>query len=291
MLAERLPALLPDLDLAQSIEVSKIHSVAALLSRDQPRIVRPPFLAPHHNDTVASVVGGGGRAIRPGAISLAHRGVLFMDEAPEFKPTVHDALRQPLETGEISIRRADAAARFPSRFQLLLAANPCPCSNVGRTDGCHCSPDRLRRYQARISGPVRDRIDITHRVSTVSRAEMRQPVGAADTTSAVRDRVHAARERQAARFTGMPMRTNAAVPSTELRSRCPIGVDAAELIEAEVANGLLSQRGADRVVRLAWTVADLAALDEPSSEQVAQALGLRQDSVDTGPTRRRLVGV
>lgn len=281
MLAERLPSLLPDLDLPQSIEVSKIHSVAGLLSRDEPRIVRPPFLSPHHNDTVASVVGGGSRMIRPGAISLAHRGVLFMDEAPEFKPTVHDALRQPLESGEISIRRADSAARFPSCFQLLLAANPCPCSSVGGRDGCRCSPDKLRRYQSRISGPVRDRIDITHRVSTVSRTEMRQPPASDETTAAVSLRVRAARERQAARFVGLPWQTNSDVPGAEFRRRCPLAVDAADLVEADVANGFLSQRGADRVTRLAWTLADLHGIDAPGEVQVALALSLRHDSVDT----------
>jgi magnesium chelatase family protein len=286
MLAERLPLLLPDLDLAASIEVSKIHSVAGLLSRDEPRVVRPPFLAPHHNDTVPSVVGGGSRSIRPGAISLAHRGVLFLDEAPEFKPAIHDALRQPLESGEISIRRADSAARFPSCFQLVLAANPCPCSSVRGREGCRCSPDRLRRYQSRISGPVLDRIDITHQVATVTRAEMRQPVPADHSSAAVSDRVRAARSRQSARFDGLPWKTNADVASLEFRARCQLGPDAADLVESEVASGFLSQRGAERVARLAWTLADLASIDRPSVEQVAEALRLRQDAVDSGRLRQ-----
>jgi magnesium chelatase family protein len=280
MLAERLPGLLPDLELSRSLEVSQVHSVAGLLSRAEPLIVRPPFLAPHHNDTVASVVGGGSRAIRPGAISLAHRGVLFMDEAPEFKPSVHDALRQPLESGEISIRRADSAARFPSCFQLVLAANPCPCSSVGRSQGCQCPPDKLRRYQARISGPVRDRIDITHRVATVTRAEMRQPLSEHDSSAAARGRIQEARDRQATRFAGLAALTNAEVPSVEFRQRCPLDLDAADLIECEVASGFLSQRGADRVVRLTWTLADLAGAGQPSIDHVADALRLRQDSVE-----------
>jgi magnesium chelatase family protein len=232
------------------------------------------------------VIGGGSRAIRPGAISLAHRGVLFMDEAPEFRPAIHDALRQPLESGEISIRRADSAARFPSCFQLVLAANPCPCSSVRGRDGCRCSPDKLRRYQSRISGPVLDRIDITHRVATVTRAEMRQPVPSDQSSAAVGARIHEARGRQAVRFAGLPWRANADVPSLEFRARCHVGFDAAELIESEVASGYLSQRGADRVARLSWTIADLAGLDRPGVPQVAEALRLRQDAVESGRVRR-----
>jgi magnesium chelatase family protein len=203
-----------------------------------------------------------------------------MDEAPEFKPAVHDALRQPLESGEISIRRADSAARFPSSFQLVLAANPCPCSSVGRSEGCQCPPDKLRRYQARISGPVRDRIDITHRVTTVTRAEMRQPLSDHESSAAARERVQEARTRQATRFAGILAQSNAEVPSVDFRERCPLDVDAADLVECEVASGFLSQRGADRVVRLAWTLADLAGDDRPTADHVAEALRLRQDSVE-----------
>ena len=134
------------------------------MHRDEPLRVRPPYVAPHHSDTVASIVGGGSKVIRPGAISLAHRGLLFMDEAPEFKPSVHDALRQPLESGQVSIRRSEGAAVFPARFQLVLAANPCLCGRpqTGQS-GCECRPNETRRYQERISGPVRDRIDMHHR--------------------------------------------------------------------------------------------------------------------------------
>jgi magnesium chelatase family protein len=290
MLAERFPRLLPDLPVRASIEVSKIHSVAGLLSRDEPRVVRPPFLAPHHNDTVASVVGGGSKVIRPGAISLAHLGVLFMDEAPEFKPSVHDALRQPLESGRICIRRADAAAWFPACFQLILAANPCPCGyGYGKGAQCRCPPDRLRRYQARISGPIRDRIDVTQTVAPVSRAEMRSPVGIDETSAAVADRVLAARLRQRVRYDDLPWQSNADVPAVEFRRRAPIGIEAATLIEDSVADGRLTQRGADRVARLAWTLADLDAAPEPTPGHALDALRLRTDGAVGGPlqaTRR-----
>jgi magnesium chelatase family protein len=280
MLAERFAPLLPALDLVQSIEVSKIHSVAGLLTRDTPRVLRPPFLAPNHTDTVASVLGGGSRVIRPGAISLAHLGVLFLDEAPEFRPSVHDALRQPLESGEISIRRAEGSATFPASFQLFMAANPCPCGyGYGKGLQCQCSPDKRRRYRQRISGPVRDRIDIVHTVVPVARADMRAGVSEHHTSAAVTARVLAARLRQRARFAEMPWHTNADVPGYEFRRRCPLDADTSGLIEQTVADGRLTQRGADRVSRLAWTLADLAGCETPRPAHVFEALFLRTDGV------------
>lgn len=280
MLAERFPGLLPDLELAQSIEVTTIHSIAGLLARTDPRLTRPPFQAPNHADTVPSVIGGGSKVIKPGAISLAHHGVLFMDEAPEFRPTVHDALRQPLESGQISIRRADGAARFPASFQLILAANPCPCG-YGLTPRrqCDCTPTTKRRYRERISGPVRDRIDVVHTVLPVSRAEMRQAVGQSGTTAAVAARVLDARDRAKARFAGMPWFTNAAVPGYEFRRRAPLPADVGVAIEDAVAIGRLTQRGADRVCRLAWTVADLGGRAAPARDDVLEALALRSDGL------------
>ncbi|MBA3266093.1 MAG: ATP-binding protein [Nocardioidaceae bacterium] len=279
MLAERFPALLPDLNVAQSIEVSKIHSVAGLLSIEEPLVTRPPFLAPNHTDTVPSVIGGGSRVIRPGAISLAHLGVLFLDEAPEFAPSVHDALRQPLESGEISIRRADGSAKFPAGFQLILAANPCPCGfGYDTGDKCRCTAARRRLYSARISGPIRDRIDIVHTVLPVSRAEMHFRVGADGSTAAVSARVAAARQRQRQRFSDLPWVTNADLPGYEFRRRCPLDVESAALVEDAVASGCLTQRGADRVTRVAWTIADLRGSDRPNASHVRRALHLRSDA-------------
>lgn len=276
MLAVRMVGLLPDLDFAQAIEVSQIHSVAGLLRRDEPLRVRPPYVAPHHSDSVAAVIGGGSKHIRPGAISLAHRGLLFLDEALEFRPSVHDALRQPLETGQVSIRRSETAAAFPARFQLVMAANPCACGKAQSGPGrCECRPNDKRRYQDRISGPVRDRIDMHHEVRAVSPAELRQPVGAEASTAATRARVEEARARQRRRFTGTPWRTNCDVPGFELRRRCPLGADVGLALEDLLMRGKLTQRGADRVVRLSWTLADLAGLDRPGRTEVRRAIGLR----------------
>jgi magnesium chelatase family protein len=275
MLAERFAPLLPALSLRAAIEVTKIHSVAGMLPRESPLVDRPPYLAPHHQDTVPSVIGGGGKVIRPGAISLAHRGVLFLDEAPEFRPTVHDALRQPLESGRISIRRAEGAATFPARFQLILAANPCPCGGDASHQTCHCDAIKQRRYTQRISGPVRDRIDIIHTVLPVSPAEMLQPIGPNGTTAAVKARVLEARERQARRFGDLPWTVNAAVAAADFRRVCPLDVDVAVTVEQAVAHGRLTQRGADRVVRMAWTLADLDGDDRPRTKHAEEALHLR----------------
>lgn len=276
MLAERFARLLPDLELSQSIEVTLVHSLAGLLAADDPLVTRPPYQAPNHADTVPSVIGGGGRAIRPGAISLSHHGVLFLDEVLEFRPSVLDALRQPLESGEIAIRRADGAARFPARFQLILAANPCPCGQgYGRGLDCSCPPMKRRQYRERLSGPVRDRIDIVHEVMPVTRAEMLQPVGREGSSRVVAARVAEARSRARRRLDGLPWVANAEVPGPEFRRRCPLEADAARPLEELVAAGRLSQRGADRVGRLAWTVADLGGRDRPSPADVNEAIYLR----------------
>lgn len=284
MLAERLPGLLPDLDHDESLEVSAVHSIAGVLPADVPLIRRPPFLDPHHSSSPASVIGGGSRLIRPGAISLAHRGVLFLDEAPEFHAGVLEALRQPLESGEVVIGRAERAARYPARFLLVLAANPCPCGrNFGTGLGCVCSPAAQRRYRDRISGPVRDRIDIHRRVGPVSRREMHDDLALVESTAVVAERVKIARERQAARLAGTRWRRNGEVPGPDLRRHWP--VEPAHCVEVERAlhTGALTARGADRVFRVAWTLADLAGRARPSRDDVHQALALRTSGAVEAP--------
>ena len=176
MLAERIPTILPRLDTAAALEVTAIHSVAGTLPPQVPLIADPPFMAPHHTATKAAIVGGGSGVIQPGSASLAHRGVLFLDEAPEFAKDALDALRQPLEAGEVVVARLGVIARFPARFTLVLAANPCPCAKIaGRADGCSCSPMTRRRYLGRISGPLLDRVDLKIELQPVSRKDQGEP--------------------------------------------------------------------------------------------------------------------
>jgi magnesium chelatase family protein len=286
MLAERLPGLLPDLDHDESLEVSAVHSIAGVLAADVPLVRRPPFLDPHHTASPASVIGGGSRVIRPGAISLAHRGVLFLDEAPEFNARVLESLRQPLESGEIVISRAEGGARYPARFLLVLAANPCPCGkNYGAGLSCVCSPAAQRRYRDRISGPVRDRIDIHRRVGPVSRRELRDDLAFVESSDVVAERVAVARERQSERFAGRPWRRNGEMPGPALRRDWPIDADAAAPVEHRVQVGGLTARGADRVFRLAWTLADLAGRGRPSNDDVYTAMALRTSEPLTEPSR------
>ncbi len=275
MLARRLPGLLPELGVDHRLEVTALHSVAGALPEDQPLIYRPPFQSPHHTATAPAVVGGGSGVPRPGAVSLAHRGVLFLDEAPEFSPRVLDTLRQPLETGEVTISRADAVVRYPAAFLLVLAANPCPCGqSFGRGDGCTCTPWQKVRYRARLSGPLLDRVDLRVPVLPVDRAQLLD-AGAGEPSAAVRERVLAARERSEARYVSLPWRTNSQVPGRALRDQFRPGPAALGLLSEEVGRGRLSARGVDRVLRVAWTVADLAEVGRPGTFEVEVALGLR----------------
>ncbi|HYY10762.1 MAG TPA: YifB family Mg chelatase-like AAA ATPase [Kineosporiaceae bacterium] len=275
MLAARLPGLLPDLDEEQALEVTAVHSVAGVLDPAAGLVHRPPYEDPHHSATVPALVGGGSGLPRPGAASRAHRGVLFLDEAPEFAPGALQALRQPLEQGELVIHRARGAARFPARFQLVLAANPCPCGRATGTGAdCTCSPMARRRYLQRLSGPLLDRVDIQVEVAAVSRAELAL-AGAPETTATVAARVAAARAAQRARLRPAGWVTNAEVPGPYLRG--PLALPAAVTRDADRAldAGLLSIRGYDRVLRVAWTEADLDGAGVPDRDHVGRALVLR----------------
>jgi len=293
MLAERLPGLLPDLTLSEALEVTAIYSVAGLLPADAPLLTRPPFCDPHHSASLPAIVGGGARVARPGAVSLAHRGVLFLDEAPEFKPSVLDALRQPLEHGEVVIARSGGTVRMPARFQLVLAANPCPCGQAyGKGLYCTCSPQARSRYQQRLSGPIRDRIDLYQPVEPVARAEMVADQRLVESTAVVAERVRAARERQRHRYADTPWTLNAHVPGYELRRRWPPDHDALPAVEELLASGAISARGVDRVLRVAWTVADLAGRARPGRRDVLTALTLRlgYEPRLAGRQRQRRVG-
>jgi magnesium chelatase family protein len=274
MLAERLPTLLPDLDHEAALEVTAIHSVAGTLPAGRPLITRPPFCAPHHTASRAALVGGGSnRLIQPGAASLAHRGVLFLDESPEFAGGVLDALRQPLEEGEVVIARSGATARFPARFTLLLAANFCPCAAPKQRD-CTCAPSIRQRYLSRLSGPLLDRVDLKARLREVTRAELRYDLEFAESSEVVAERVLIARDRTRKRLADLPWRTNADIPGRELRRRFAPPHRALARLDRPLADGRLSARGLDRVIRVAWTLTDLAGRDKPGADEITEALGL-----------------
>ena len=276
MLAERLPGILPPLTPQEALEVTAVHSVAGLLPAGRPLVRAAPYCAPHHSTTMPAIVGGGSGLPRPGAVSLAHRGVLFLDEAPEFPVRVLDALRQPLESGEVVVARAAGSLRLPARFLLLLAANPCPCGRWSRRgEGCDCTPTMVSRYQGRLSGPLLDRVDLRVEVDAVTRLELMERDSAAETTATVAARVLAARERAAARLKDTPWRTNGEVPGHELRTRWRLAPGALRDAEREMERGLLTARGLDRVLRVAWTTADLAGQDGPGRDEVRTALALR----------------
>ncbi|MFI1001703.1 YifB family Mg chelatase-like AAA ATPase [Streptomyces galbus] len=276
MLAERLPAVLPRLTGQESLEVTAVHSVAGLLPPGKPLIDVAPYCAPHHSATMQALVGGGPAIARPGAVSLAHRGVLFLDETPEFNSQALDALRQPLESGHVVIARSAGVVRFPARFLMVLAANPCPCGRFSQRDSlCECPPSAIRRYQARLSGPLLDRVDLRVEVDPVSRAELAHRGPGGESTQVVAARVRAARERAAARLAGTPWRTNSEVPGRELRTRWHAARGAMDEAERNLERGVLTARGLDRVLRVAWTVADLVGHDRPDATDVALALQLR----------------
>jgi magnesium chelatase family protein len=275
MLAERIPTILPRLDRAAALEVTAIHSVAGTLPPQVPLLTDPPFLAPHHTASKAAIVGGGSGAIHPGSASLAHLGVLFLDEAPEFGRDVLDALRQPLEAGEIVVARSGVIARFPAKFTLILAANPCPCAKAaGPAEGCVCSPATRRRYLGRISGPLLDRVDVKVELEPVGRKELMNDRNLAESSHTVALRVLQARERAAHRLRGTPWRLNAEIPGSELRRAWPPAPGSLAVVERSLARGQISARGVVKVIRVAWTMADLAGKPRPTADECNTALGL-----------------
>ncbi len=275
MLAERLPTVLPRLEPAAALEVSSIHSIAGTLPAGRPLVTEPPFCAPHHTATKAAIVGGGSGVIQPGAASLAHHGCLFLDEAPEFGRDVLDALRQPLESGTVVIARSGLTARFPARFMLILAANPCPCARSSAAgSACTCSPAVRRRYLARLSGPLLDRVDVKVEFLPVRRAELLSDRQLTEPSAVVAARVALARRRAAARLAGTPWRLNAQIPGSELRRRYRPAAGALAPLERAMDLGTVSARGADRILRLSWTLADLAGVPRPGVGEIGYALAL-----------------
>jgi magnesium chelatase family protein len=255
------------------MEVTAVHSVAGLLG-ERPRLVRrPPLQAPHHTTSVAALVGGGSFLARPGAISLAHHGVLLLDEASEFSPRALDALRQPLEDGYVILHRGGGAVRYPARFQLVLAANPCPCGQ--HAPRCSCAPLVRRRHEQRLSGPLLDRIDLRVHIDPVPHVDLLESAER-ETSAVVAARVATARAAAAERWRGHGWRLNADVPGARLRARpWLLPRPALRPAQSYFDRGALSARGFDRVLRLSWTLADLAGRPVPDAGDVSEALHYR----------------
>ena len=287
LIASRMVGILPDMDVGEALETAAVRSL--LGERIDALDRRPPYAAPHHSCSMAAMVGGGQRIARPGAVSRAHGGLLFLDEAPEFSPVVLDALRTPLEAGEVILSRSHGDARYPARFQLVLAMNPCPCGQSGVVGAqCRCTPMAVRRYRGRISGPLQDRIDIRVQLGPPPSAHLALGVRPlpVDSSAVIAARVLEARARQHHRLADTPWTTNAETSGAYLRAHLPRSA-ALDPIETATRLGELSTRGVDRALRLSWTLADLAGHDVPDHDDVRMALALRRGDPFTVPGGRR----
>lgn len=278
MLAQRLPGILPPLSEEEALETTKVYSVAPLAPRPQGLLAVRPFRSPHHTISAAGLVGGGPYP-RPGEVSLAHNGVLFLDELTEFRRDVLEVLRQPLESGEVVIARAAGSLRFPARFQLVAAANPCPCGFLGDPKRvCRCSPQAIARYRSRLSGPLLDRIDLHLTVHPVRFSELFAQ-GRGESSQAVRERVVAARRVQAARLAGTGRSTNSQLTPEEIQRFCTPDAQGQRLLEAAMERLGLSARAIHRVLKVARTIADLDGADGVRAAHLAEALAYREQAM------------
>lgn len=275
MLARRLTGLLPPLSSTDALEVTAIHSVAGVLPTDRPLITTPPFVAPHHSTSLAALVGGGSGYARPGAVSQAHHGVLFLDEAAEIGQQRLNALRTALEEAEVRHARKDGIVRYPARFQLVLATNTCPCAPPRDVD-CTCTPRMRRQYFGRLSGALLDRVDIRIRMRPLTAIACDDRPS--EPTDAVRERVAAARSRARRRWSEHGWRSNAEVPGPVLRGEFALPAASTAVLDRALRAGAITARGADRCLRVAWTLADLAGAERPSGEHVTAALEFRDRS-------------
>jgi magnesium chelatase family protein len=276
MLAKRMPTILPPLTFEEALETTKIHSVAGVLDAASGLVGTRPFRSPHHTISDAGLIGGG-MIPRPGEVSLAHNGVLFLDELPEFPRNVLEVMRQPLEDGTVTIARAAMSLQFPARFMLVAAMNPCPCGYFNdKTRDCHCTPPMIQRYVSKISGPLMDRIDIHIDVPAVNYRELRGAV-APESSADVRKRVVRARDIQLDRFARGKERmyANAQMGSREIRKYCELGTEAEHLLERAIASQGLSARAHDRILKLARTIADLNGSESIEAGQIAEAIQYR----------------
>jgi magnesium chelatase family protein len=274
MMARRLPGILPPLTFDEALAVTSVHSVAGLLAPGAGLVTERPFRAPHHTISTAALVGGGSQP-RPGEVSLAHHGVLFLDEMLEFSRNVLEVLRQPLEEGRVAIARVARTAMFPARFMLAAAMNPCPCGYHGDPDrACRCTPQQIDRYRGRLSGPLRDRLDLTVEVPALP-PEMLGSTVEGESSAAVRTRVVAARIRQLERYGAEGPRTNAELTPPLMARHCRLDRDGLRMLSAAVKHLTLSARGYERVRKLARTIADIEGHDNIQADHVAEALQFR----------------
>lgn len=274
MMAKRLPGILPDMSCGEMIQSTEIYSVAGLTSREHPIVSMRPFRAPHHTVSAAGL-SGGGTSPRPGEISLAHNGVLFLDELPEFRSDVLEVLRQPLEDGEVTVSRVAGTVTYPSRFMLVCAMNPCKCGWYGHPSGrCRCTERDVRRYHSKISGPLLDRIDLIVEVPALDYEELSRR-SSAERSADIKKRVNAAREIQRRRFGGDGTMCNAHIGSREMSEICALDAEGEALMHAAFDSMGLSARSYDRILRVARTIADLDGQETISPEHVAEAIQYR----------------
>ncbi len=274
MLARCLPTVMPDLSFSEALEITKIHSVAGTLG-EEGIVSDRPFRTPHHTATTVAMCGGGNRIVRPGEISLAHGGVLFLDELPEYKRSTLEALRQPLEDGKITVSRAGGTFTFPARFMLCASMNPCPCGNYGAADKvCTCSPAEIRRYRRKISGPLLDRIDLQVEVDNVPYEALTSDEKQ-ESSAEVRERVNVARSIQNVRFEGSGMRTNAEMGERELSAYCRLSAEGEKILKEAFERMKLSARARSRILKVSRTIADLAASEEIAPAHVYEAVSYR----------------
>jgi magnesium chelatase family protein len=286
MMARRLAGILPALDFDEALDCTSVHSVAGTLPPGTALMRHRPFRAPHHTISEVAMVGGGSIP-RPGEISLAHNGVLFLDELPEFDRRVLEALRQPLEEGRVTIARSARISSFPARFMLVAAMNPCPCGFLGdQRRACRCSDPQIQRYASRISGPLRDRIDLVVEVPAIgSSVRNDRPASDSETSAAIRARVVDGRKRQQVRFGGTSQRLNRQLEGGELGEYCRLNTRSTHVLESAIQKFCLSARGCDRVLRVSRTIADLADSTSIATEHVAEALQYRFSESSPGLRR------
>ncbi len=276
MLAKRIPGILPPLTFEEALETTKIHSVAGVLDANAGLVGVRPFRSPHHTISDAGLIGGG-IIPRPGEVSIAHNGVLFLDELPEFPRNVLEVMRQPLEDGQVSIARASMSLTFPARFMLAAAMNPCPCGYHGSGRDCHCTPPMIQRYLSKISGPLMDRIDIHIDVPAVNYKELRGPDSKSESSAQIRERVVRAREIQLNRFAAGSERiySNAQMGARQIRSYCELGTESERMLERAMQQQGLSARAHDRILKVARTIADLEGNPQIEGKHIAEAIQYR----------------